>query len=155
MQLNKLGIRWIKRRVGHNQTPTDSIDFLIDGNSLFDLLTAGKRDLVGVFSPRWEDNETKAKIYKAEKLSDLTDHRVVVFGCGECCDIGCGGITMSVVRERAPNRIVWRDFAFENEIDEAVTDRTSYAAIGTFEFADEEYYRVIDLASRSKTDSTR
>ena len=155
MALNKLEIRWIKRKVGQNQTPTDSIDFLIDGKSLFELLNAEDRDLVGVFSPRWVDNETTAKIFKAEKLSSLKDHRVLVFGCGECCDIGCGGITMSVNRERAPNRIVWRDFAFENDIDESGTDKTCYISIGPFEFEDEDYPRVAQLANESRTSSAK
>ena len=150
---NKLSFKNIQRKhLAENQTPRTSVDFLIDGKSLFEML-GREMDLVGVFSPSWVNNEDTAKIFKMQKLSALKDHRVLIFCCPECGDITCGGITAKI--QKKDQDFEWSDFAYENNIDDQLTDRKKYLSVGPFTFAPDEYMKTIDLASTCKEDQTR
>ena len=131
--------------LAENQTPRTSVDFLIDGKSLYAMLGRGM-DLAGTFSPSWVNNEDTAKIFKMQKMSMLRDHRVLIFCCPECGDITCGGITVKI--QKKDQDFEWSDFAYENNCDDEVTDGKSYVNVGPFKFAPDEYMQTIDLASK-------
>jgi hypothetical protein len=61
----------------------------------------------------------------------------MLFVCPECGDLGCGSITveMSITQ----GRIVWCDFAYENNYDPTMTERDWFAAVWPFAFEPDQY----------------
>jgi hypothetical protein len=130
-----------------------SVDFVVDGVSLFAATRAGALDLCGCFSPDYatwpnelvrDENERMAKIFTFESPPEIERDRVALFICPQCGDLACGAITFRL--SRADDTVRWSDFAFENGYDEEQTDFDSYSAIGPFEFAVEDYMAVIRRA---------
>lgn len=70
-----------------------------------------------------------------EKETELENGRIMIYGCSECLDIGCGAMTVKV--ERLDDSIVWKDFAYENGYEE--TDFEEYKKIGSFVFDQKAY----------------
>ena len=69
----------------------DSIDFLVNGESLFRLLGADEMDMCGRFSSDTpEINAESEKVFTGDAPPDLENGRVLLFVCSECGDIGCG-----------------------------------------------------------------
>lgn len=145
MKPNQLILGSIQRLGAPDRTPSETIDFIIDGESLYKMLRAGERDSVGLFSRGW-DNEKSAKEYKLEAKSDLDDGRILVFGCAECLDIGCGGFTMKI--EFDGENFIWSDFAFENNYDDSMTERECYGSVGPFIFSKDAYLEMIEAAKK-------
>jgi len=130
---------------GGVKTSRNHLDFLVDGQSLYDLLAAQKRDLVGVLGwcPAAQDDHTLAGLV-LEKPSPLPGGRVMLFVCPECGDIGCGAITAMVTFES--NSYVWRDFGYENNYDPGMADFATYAAVGPFQFDATQYRAALQAA---------
>jgi hypothetical protein len=134
-----------------------TIDFSINGISLFTATTAYRHDLCGCFSPDYatcgnelarNENERIAKIFSFESPSEIGADRVALFVCPQCGDLACGAITFQL--SRVDDTVRWSHFAYENGYDEAQTDFESYSAIGPFEFAFDTYSEVIRRASSSR-----
>lgn len=88
------------------QTERRFLDFVVDGESLYD---RGTGDNVGCLG--WldsEEDELTAKRLLLDAPSDF-DGRVGLFICPECADPHCGAVTALI--ERQGDDIVWRDFA--------------------------------------------
>ncbi len=59
-------------------------------------------------------------------------------------DLGCGAISVGI--EKTGDKIVWRDFGYENDYDEnAFFD--DYRTFGPFAFDAEEYFSVMNQAA--------
>jgi hypothetical protein len=141
-----------------------SVDFLVNGMSLFKATKAGERDLSGCFWIAGLDpsikahNETMAEqltFARAPAIREMDGpierHRVTLFVCSECADLGCGAITAEIARDG--DLIVWSRFAYQNNWQDADgtnwDDFDSYRSIGPFHFAWDSYRTVIHRAAAS------
>ena len=129
-------------RYGGSKTFRAHLDFVIDGLSLYEMTDAQNYDLIGALG--WAGFESDAATVR-ELLLDVSSAaagaRQPLFVCAECGDLGCGGITALV--HRIEDVIVWRDFAFENDYDETMTDRDSFSQIGPFSFRAKQYRQAL------------
>jgi hypothetical protein len=107
-----------------------SIDFLVNGLSLFSATKAEQRDLLGCFTSVAVagTNESLAKIFTGELPAELPDNRIGLFVCPLCGDLGCGAITFQLTSHG--DSVTWSRFAYENSWDEAITNFAPYSAIG-------------------------
>ena len=136
------GATWQERR---------SVDFVINGQSLFSAAGAGKLDMCGRFSAETEKwNHESARAFLLENKADegLNAGRFMVFVCSECGDLGCGAITCEISRDG--DCFVWQSFAYENGYDPDMTDFDSYAHIGPFCFREDDYRRAIHEAENTE-----
>jgi hypothetical protein len=67
-----------------------------------------------------------------------------LYVCPECGDLDCGAV--SLVVERGPAVVIWRDFAFQST-REGGAQRAGLEGVGPFVFAGREYH---DLLVRLK-----
>jgi hypothetical protein len=131
-----------------------TVDFLVNGVSLFAATRAHDRDLWGCFSPDYlmhenesarNENSRIAKIFSFESPPPIKLNRAALFICPTCGDLGCGAITLELSRDGG--RVRWSRFAYENDYDESWTDYERYATIGPFEFAVDDYLATIRRAA--------
>jgi hypothetical protein len=129
---------WRDRNIGPSQTPRHFLDFLIDGRSLYEELG----DLISPLG--WGALSEQQKAVDRFLLvapADLPNNRRSIYVCPECGDLGCGAV--SAVVERVGDKVVWRDFADENDYDEEMFSPRDH--IGPFEFDADEYFRFSKL----------
>src|SRR5262245_30383472 len=140
-----LTLQWRHRPGATGKHERHHIDFIVDGVSLFDLVGAGERDLVGLLG--WRPHEEESPLLHELLLraqAVLPAGRQMLFVCSECGDIGCGAITAQILEQGG--RIVWREFAYENDYDPEMTDRVSFAQVGPFEFEAAQYRAALQHA---------
>lgn len=129
-----------------------SVDFLVGGRSLFNLLAGQNRDLSGAFLTRRDKifRRTKENASTRELFSDLGAGgiRLSLYVCPECGDLGCGALTCEAIR--VGDKVVWSNFAFETGIAEYPSDSGSYAEVGPFEFYGHQYVETIARAAKGK-----
>jgi hypothetical protein len=53
-----------------------------------------------------------------------------IYGCPECGDIGCGAITVTIIK--SDNSYTWTEFGYENNHAPQMMDLDSYRAVGPF-----------------------
>jgi hypothetical protein len=126
----------LKRREGdNNRTQRDYLDFVIDNIPLSerfgDLISC-----VGWGLP--SENEKNVRRLLLEVSADFLNNRRSLYVCPECGDLSCGAI--SVVIEETENQIVWRNFAFEYDYNDDITE---YSKIGPYIFDKKNYERVL------------
>jgi hypothetical protein len=123
------------------------LDFIIDAQSLYELLGTQKLDLVGVlgWSPPARDDHAVAELL-LEAPGSQAGGRQKLFVCPECGDIGCGAITVMVSLQG--DNYVWRDFGYENDYDPNMADFSSYAAVGPYQFEATQYRAALETARR-------
>jgi len=139
-----------------------SVDFLINGRSLFLATQADKLDLCGSFlvagtNARIKDiNRQVAEQFLFEhptwvqEINKTPERRVMLFVCPVCGDLGCGAITVEIVRDG--DLVVWSRFGHQYmswQITDGAwcDDFDSYKSIGPFRFAWDAYKAVIHRAA--------
>lgn len=128
-ETSQLELAWRTREGGGGKTERRYLDFIIDGHSLGDMLDAG--DVIGCLgwgAPEYDDDQVQTLLLKLP--SPLDTGRVMIYVCAECGDIGCGEITARV--EKAGECFIWKDFAFEDDVD--LLQLEPYQHIGPFWF---------------------
>jgi hypothetical protein len=127
---------------GATCTERTSADFLIDGQSLLDLLVenaGGHADFMGCFVTGYaKECERKSSI-----LLDVppgSGKRVLLYVCPECGDVACGAYSVLVRRER--ESYVWESFAYQT----SECDLKAIATLGPFVF-DAAVYKAAVLAA--------
>lgn len=139
---SSIKLQWKKREGGGGKTERVFLDFMIDGESLWEKFDTDFISCLG-----WHPSEHNAKAVTRllrKKEADFPDERRSLYICPECADLGCGAI--SVVIERAGDEIIWRDFGFQNNYDgEVYFD--DFTSLERFAFDATEYYFAINSAS--------
>lgn len=124
---------------GGTKTQRTFLDFVVDGRSLFDDVTAHGHDLISCL---WLPEDVLATAARDRLLlrapGDLPSGRVALYVCPECGDLGCGGISARVTRDGP--RITWSVFGSENNYEPPLTP---LAEMGPFEFDFDEYAAVL------------
>jgi hypothetical protein len=96
---------------------------------------------LGWFDP--EENAAAVRRLLLEEAADLPDDRRTLYVCPECGDVGCG--VVSLVVERAGDKIVWRDFGYENNYEKVVRAE-GFEGVGPFVFKRAEYEEALKKA---------
>ncbi len=120
------------------------LDFVVNGTSLWERV--GKlNDMVTVLCREFAIDETRKAVHRLllTEKADFPDDRRSLFICSECGDLGCGAISLIVVKEG--KSIIWKAFGYENthERDVKLSD---YADVGPFTF-DAVSYELLLLES--------
>ena len=138
-EVSALRLVWKRRTGGGGRTQRDFLDFVIDGQSL-SAVVGDQISCLGWFVP--EENAKAARRLLLEEPADLPENRRTLYVCPECGDIACGAV--SLVVERVENKIIWRDFGYENY--EGVVRGEGFEGVGPFVFDRSEYEKVIKQA---------
>lgn len=128
-----------------------SVDFIINGMSLYEMTGAKKYGLCGRFSPNlpdWSAYSAKNFLLEGDADDRLPDDHFMLFVCSECGDFGCGAITCKIYREG--DSFVWQDFSYDNGYSDDTPDFESYSHIGPFFFSDSQYRQAITSASNTE-----
>jgi hypothetical protein len=100
-----------------------SVDFLVNGRSLFQATKADKLDLCGcflvagtdarrkVFNQEVVEQFTFSRPTSVQAINGTTERRVMLFVCAECGDLGCGAITVEIARDG--DLVVWSRFGHQ------------------------------------------
>jgi hypothetical protein len=151
---DRIDIAMLHRPGSRGKSERHSVDFLVNGRSLFVATRAAQHDLCGCFSPDYaksanelahHENERLAKLFLFESPLQIASDRVALFVCPERSDPACGAITIQL--RRRGQAMLWANFAYENGYDDERSDSESYAAIWPFEFALGTYLENIQRAT--------
>jgi hypothetical protein len=138
LQFDKLELIPRTRHGGGGRTQREYLDFIVNGQSLADLIRAG--DFIGCLgwgNSDWEKTNILQLLRKEQPVT--YSGRVPILVCAECGDLGCGAVTVRI--ERTPSGIQWSDFAFENDYDEEGVK--SYPHVGLYLFDTTAYWQVL------------
>lgn len=113
------------------------LDYVVSGTSLSHILNVSNLDLVGSLgwglNPQHELDSLNEFLGRA--TMEPVKKRIPLYVCAECGDLGCGAITVRMEREN--ECVVWKDFGFENGIDELNVGEFKH--IGPFYFEKNQY----------------
>jgi len=129
---------------GATVTQRDSVDFLVNGESLLVRLVSthgGHGDYMGCFVQGFLDAAKEALSELLLEEAGTTERRVGIYICPECGDIGCG--RFSVLVDRRVNEVVWSGFAYENGYEDPLT----FEDLGPFHFELTQYENAIRRAA--------
>lgn len=143
MGYNILSYR-IEKKVKEGITGGERVyfDFMIDDVSLSEILNINEWGMIGALL------KATPATYSLEKLEELMfkrksilqNERVLMYGCAECLDIGCGAITAEM--NRFNEQVTWKAFAYENGYE--ATDFEEYHKVGPFEFEASQYFETLE-----------
>jgi len=128
-EVSKLHLEWSRREGGGGRTRRDYLDIVVDGLPLSEVIDGDMVSCLGWLDP--EENVRAARRLLLEGPADLPNGRRTLYVCPECGDVGCGAV--SLVVERAGDKIIWRDFGYENNYEDVVRTE-GYENIGPFVF---------------------
>lgn len=116
------------------------VDYTVGGRPLHELLSESDRgllaeDLIPALVYDWSPDDD-IDVLLGVRPSELEDGRVPLYRCPECGDLGCG--TISVVIERGPGAVRWREFGYQTDY-EPFDDDSRLTDVGPFEFDRVEY----------------
>lgn len=150
--MSTIELKWRERKTSEAQTPRKFLDFEIDGQSFYDLLHLDLISPLGWFLPEHHQKAVATLILEAP--ADFPDGRRSILVCGECGDLGCGALSAFV--EREGDRIVWRDFLYQNNYDPDIQyGGDDYRNLGPFSFDFDQYTEAIGAATTlNKNEST-
>jgi len=135
-----LELTWRRRQGGGGRTQRDYLDFIVDGQSLSDLLRVD--DCIGCLGwlkPEREQNMVDGLMVK--NPSELGNDRYAIYVCPECGRMGCGAYT-AVIRETADS-YYWEHFGFEVDYSDWLSRFKEFENVGPFRFEKDEYIRVL------------
>lgn len=139
MEISTLKLEWKRREGTSNIIQRDFLDFVIDGESLYEKLGRGNISPLGWFTPQENLRIVNQLLLKQE--SELPGNRYPLYVCAECGDLGCGAIT--AVIESEENKIIWKDFGYQNNYEEEIHPvRFS----GMFAFDESQYRTALEAA---------
>ena len=139
--LMRFELQWRDRRVWTTQTPRRFLDFVVDGEALYE---RHGFDFVGCLGSLPPDHDKAAARRLLKKEEPDIDGRVSLYVCPEYADPYCGVITAFI--ERTGDDIVWREIAmsgFDFRAGVWAHDRTGFTAWQLLRFPATEYWEAI------------
>ena len=134
---SKIELVWRTRQGGGGKTYRKYLDFVIDGQSLRDILQPG--DLIGCLG--WLSSQAEEQLIRQLMLrqpSQLENQSYELYICPECGDLECGAITVQI--EKTANNFIWKDFQYYN----GYNDPDFLQDIGPFQFNKTEYWQMLN-----------
>jgi hypothetical protein len=127
--------------IGTDKAERHFLDFVINGESLWEAV--GKHhDTVSILCSEFLLKETIEDVNRLllKGKANAPNDRRSLFICSECGDLGCGAITLSVVREG--DMVVWKNFAYENNYEPEI-DFRQYENVGPYQFDAADYEKTL------------
>src|SRR4051812_35677270 len=115
-ETSKLRLEKKRREGGNGKTQRDYLDFVIDDKPLFEEIRGDLISCLGWFIP--EQNIKAIERLLLKEPADFVNNRRSLYVCPECGDLGCGAV--SIVIEQIGDKIVWRDFGYQNNYEDEV-----------------------------------
>jgi hypothetical protein len=116
MKISILKLEWRRREDGGGATQRDFLDFVVDGESLYEKISRGNISPLGWFTE--EENLKAVNRLLLKEKSELPDNRHSLYVCAECGDLSCGAITAVIEKEK--DKIIWHNFGFQNDYEEKI-----------------------------------
>jgi hypothetical protein len=132
------------RKGSGSRTARSFLDFTIDGDSLYERV-AQQLDLISALwlgHPAFEERQKAVGRLLKLTPGDFPGDRVSLYICPECGDLGCGAISVEI--NFMEDKVIWRDFGYENNYESAVA-LDQYRSVGPFEFERAAYEAVYQL----------
>jgi hypothetical protein len=147
IKINELNYNVVKKheeKIGGNiiKHGVKTIDFIIDGKSLFEILIRnydGHNDYMCCFGKglkKINENSKNKLLFKTQPETE--NGRYLIYFCPECADIGCGAFCCKIKKENGIYK--WNDFAYEKGDEEVFLINN----IGTFNFNENYYEELIN-----------
>lgn len=124
-----------------------SLDFLVDGQSLYTMLMEAydTPDVMGAFvADRPQANRETQAIFLLRRPDPELKTRVKLFICPECGDLDCGAMTMEITNYG--DGYTWQNFAFEGYPGDDLVEHITFPDIGPFTFSAKDYERLMESA---------
>ncbi len=145
MNVSTLAHQPLHRPGGPGISERFSSDFLVDGESLLQVLTRaeeGHSDYVSCFVRGWDEFNASSRAQLLLRAPpDTASGRVLLYICPECGDLGCGAFTVRV--SKTNSGYIWSDFAHENGYE----DSHPLTQVGPFHFLQANYEQVMKDAA--------
>jgi hypothetical protein len=138
-----LDVVWTTRAGGGGRTERRFLDFVIDGVALSSRLDTDFISPFGWFDPNEQENSIARLLRKSPP--DVAHGRTTLYICPECGDLGCGAVTLLI--ERGPGIIIWKNFGIQNSYDETV-HKEGFEDIGPFTFDGRQYRELFERVRR-------
>jgi hypothetical protein len=115
-------------------------DFIVNGKPVFDT----RADQITLISEQWGEHVSETQIERllGNREPDLPGGRTTLYVCPVCGDISDGVLSANIVFE--PERVVWKDFGWQNDVDEGF--ELLDTPIGVYEFDRKQYELAITTA---------
>ncbi len=142
--MNTLELKPAARRGGRGGK---FLDFVIDGQSLYELV--GRQfDTVSCLAVWPNVDEVKHDVARLvlREEADFPNNRRSLYVCGECGGLDCGAVSLIIEEKEEPQTIVWRDFGYQNNYDDALYE---VSGVTWFEFNKEQYVKAIEESLRT------
>ena len=148
VQMSSLELQWRDRGGGNGRTMRRYLDFVVDEQSLFQLIRADLIGRLGWLSADYDRSSIAQLLLQAPP--DLKSGRYLLYICPECGDISCGAVTIAI--EETSSHFVWRNFGYENDYEDTIHSYDRYASIGPFYFDKLSYGRILKTYSKQISD---
>lgn len=139
--ISSITLKWQERSGGRGRTATKFLDFVIDGASLREKIGGDLASCLGWLVPT--ANEKAVNRILLNEPADFPDNRRSLYVCPECGDLGCGAVSALV--ERVQDKVIWRDFGYQNNYESGVSFE-GFEALGPIIFDATEYESAIRQA---------
>ena len=126
---------------GSFQSEREFLDFVVDGISLWQLCKSESLDNIScVWLPDVYKPAVKRLLLQAP--ADFPDGRVSLYICAECGGIDCGAVSVRITQTE--HIVIWSDFAYQNDYDEAMTYQlNSFVTIDPVSFSLNDYRNLL------------
>ena len=129
----------IRRATRHRRAQQSFLDFVVSGRSLYEELF--RRGFGYVSCLGWladpHDQDARARLL-LEQEGDLPSGRTALYICPECADLGCGAISVRILREGAD--MVWTELGHENNYEDGFAPLPK---LGPFRFKEADYRKTV------------
>jgi hypothetical protein len=98
--VHQLELRWRERDVGAMETPRRFLDFVVDGDSLYDLLGRDNITPLGWGTPQ---QQRDAFLQLLGEAPPTVEDRTALYVCAECGDLYCGAVTATIEADEEPS----------------------------------------------------
>ncbi len=110
---------------GQGQRERRFLDFVFDSIPVYETVSVNGFDYT---TPIWlgagECSRSALQRLLGESTPDAPEGRVSVYVCPECADLGCGSITVSIVRSRTT--VSWRRWGYQNNYEAGIHDLPAF-----------------------------
>src|SRR5688572_20373327 len=110
--MSRLALSLAERPDGDGKTVRKFLDFIVDGQSLH-ALVGNKLDSVSCLAqwPRMAETQKALDRLLLLEPADFPNNRRSLYVCGECGDLGCGAVSITIVEQ--DDTFTWHSFGYE------------------------------------------
>jgi len=148
MQFDNIDIRLHHLKGGPGAPERFTVDFVVNGESLYSLLDVAWFGHASRFAADFRGrNQEAVDVFLMKKPPDI-EGRAILYECSLCADSGCGVFLVKITH--SDNGYVWSEFGYDQGWgDDQIPqlDLEKYKNIGPFTFEAEDYEQTIKRAA--------